>query len=82
MDKKQFTIRLPQATFDYLTSKAHDENKSVNDVMVDITEEYIKWQNAENTIKEIIVLREKLKDEYGVHPDSTEDIRKFREGDR
>ena len=44
LEKKQLTVPLPQSTFDYLTIRAEDENKSLNDIMTDITEEYMKWQ--------------------------------------
>jgi hypothetical protein len=82
LDKKQLTVRLPQATVDYLSQKALDENKSLNDIMTHITDEYMKWHDGDNSLKEIALLREKVKSEYGVHPDSTGDIRKLRDGDR
>jgi hypothetical protein len=82
LDKKQLTVRLPQSTVDYLSQKAESENKSLNDIMTDITDEYMKWHEGDNGLKEIALLREKVKNEYGVHPDSTGDIRKLRDGDR
>ena len=81
-DKKQLTVRLPQSTVDYLSLKAESENKSLNDIMLDITEEYMKWHEGEKVLQDIALLREKVKSETGVHPDSTEDIRRFRDGDR
>jgi hypothetical protein len=82
LDKKQLTVRLPITTVDYLTLKAEAENKSLNDIMADITEEYMKWHEGEKVLQDIAVLREKIKHETGIHPDSTDDIRRFREGDR
>jgi hypothetical protein len=82
LDKKQLTVRLPQTTVDYLTLKAESENKSLNDIMSDITEEYMKWHSGDKALQDIIFLREKVKAETGVQPDSTADIRKLREGDR
>lgn len=82
LDKKQLTVRLPQSTVDYLSQKAENENKSLNDIMTDITDEYMKWHEGENTLKEIALLREEVRSEYGIHPDSTEDIRQLRDGDR
>ncbi|MEX2415181.1 MAG: hypothetical protein WD424_03480 [Paenibacillaceae bacterium] len=82
LDKKQLTVRLPQSTVDYLSQKAENENKSLNDIMTDITDEYMKWHEGENVLNEIALLREKVRSEYGIHPDSTEDIRQLRDGDR
>ena len=82
LDKKQLTVRLPQSIVDYLTMKAESENKSLNDIMSDITEEYMKWHDGEKVLQDIMLLREKVKHETGIQPDSTEDIRRLREGDR
>ena len=62
--------------------KAESENKSLNDIMSDITEEYIKWHEGDKVLRDIAGIREKVKQETGIHPDSTEDIRRLREGDR
>jgi hypothetical protein len=82
MDKKQLTIRLPRETVDYLTIRAENENKSLNDIMTDITDEYIKWHQGEKVLQEISIIRENVKNESGLHPDSTDDIRNLREGNR
>jgi hypothetical protein len=81
-EKKQLTVRLPQSTVDYLTARAEDENKSLNDIMTDITEEYMKWQQGDKVLQDIMIIREKVKNETGVHPDSTADIQRLREGER
>ncbi|MCD9023024.1 hypothetical protein [Cohnella silvisoli] len=82
LNKKQLTVRLPQSTVNYLNSRAESENKSLNDILVDVTEEYMKWHEGEKVLQDIAVIREKVKGETGVHPDSTEDIRKLREDER
>jgi hypothetical protein len=82
LGKKQLTVRLPQSTVNYLNSKAESENKSLNDILLDITEEYMKWHEGEKVLQDIAVIREKVISENGVHPDSTEDIRRLREGER
>jgi hypothetical protein len=82
LDKKQLTVRLPQSTVDFLSQKAENENKSLNDIMTDITDEYMRWHEGENGLKQIALLREKVRSENGIHPDSMEDIRKLRDGDR
>ncbi len=82
LEKKQFTVRLPKSIVDYLTIKAKNENKALNEVMTDITEEYMKWHEGEKVLEDIAVVREQIKNEYGIHPDSTEEIRRLREGDR
>jgi hypothetical protein len=82
MDKKQLTVRLPQSTVDYLYLRAENENKSLNDIMTDITEEYMKWQEGDKVLQDIMLIREKVKKESGVHPSSTEDIQRLRNGER
>ncbi len=82
LDKKQLTVRLPQTTVNYLNSRAESENKSLNDILVDITEDYIKWHEGEKVLKDISLIREKVRSESGIHPDSTEEIGRLREGDR
>ncbi|QGQ98079.1 hypothetical protein EHS13_25925 [Paenibacillus psychroresistens] len=82
IDKKQLTVRLPQSTVDYLYTKAENENKSLNDIMTDITEEYMKWQEGDKVLQDIMIIREKVKKESGVHPSSTEDIQRLRNGER
>lgn len=82
LDKKQLTVRLPKKTVDYLTLRAESENKSLNDIMQDVTEEYMKWHEGERTLQEIALIRERAKGETGVQPDSTDDIRRLREGER
>lgn len=81
-EKRQITVRLPKSVFDYVTLKAKNEKKAINDVITDITEEYMKWHEGEKILDDIAVLREQTKNQYGVHPDSVEEIRKLREGDR
>jgi hypothetical protein len=82
LDKKQLTVRLPQSIIDYLNLKAENENKSLNDIITDITEEYMKWQEGEKVLQDIMIIREKVKNESGVHPSSTEDIQQLRNGER
>jgi hypothetical protein len=82
IDKKQLTVRLPQSTVDYLNSKAENENKSLNDIMTDITEEYMKWQEGDKVLHDIMLIREKVKNENGIHPSSTVDIQRLRNGER
>jgi hypothetical protein len=81
-EKKQLTVRLPQSTVDYLNLKAENEHKSLNDIITDITEEYMKWQEGDKVIQDIIKLREKVKNESGIHPSSTEEIQQLRNGER
>lgn len=82
LDKKQLTVRLPRVTVDYLTLRAESENKSLNDIIQDVTEEYMKWHEGEKTLQEIALLRERAKNETGAHPDSTDEIRRLRDGER
>jgi hypothetical protein len=82
MDKKQLTVRLPQPIFDYLSERSAAEHKSMNDIITDIAETYMKWREGERTLNDIALLRERAKGETGVQPDSTDDIRRLREGER
>lgn len=82
IDKKQLTVRLPQSTVDYLNLKAESENKSLNDIITDITEDYINWQEGDKILQDIMIIREKAKNESGIHPNSIEDIQKLRDGER
>lgn len=82
MEKKQLTVRLPQPVFEYLSLKAENEQKSVNDIMIDMAEQYMKWHEGEQLLQEIALIRERVKEKYGTHPDSVDDIRRFREGER
>lgn len=82
LDKKQLTVRLPVQIIDYLTMKAKNEDKALNEVVTDITEEHMQWHKGERALEDIAVIREQAKNEYGIHPDSTEEIRKLRDGDR
>ncbi|WP_168118839.1 hypothetical protein [Paenibacillus sp. HB172176] len=82
IEKKQLTVRLPKSVIEYIQEKAKKEKKALNDVMTDITEEYMKWHESEQLLQDIFVIRERVKNEYGVHPDSTEEIRDLRDGDR
>jgi len=82
IDKKQLTVRLPQSTVDYLNLKAEAEHKSLNDIITDITEEYMNWQEGDKVLQDIMRIREKVKNESGIHPNSTEDIQKLRKGER
>ena len=81
-DKKKLTLRLSEATMDYVAKKAESENKSLNDVMVGITEQYMQWNEAGKVLQSISMVREKVKDEVGVHPDSVDELRSLREGHR
>jgi transcriptional regulatory protein LevR len=81
-NKKQLTVRLPQSTVNYLNARAESENKSLNDILQDVTEEYMKWHEGEKVLQDIAFIREKVKEETGVHPDSTLEIRKLREDER
>lgn len=82
IEKKQLTIRLPVSLFEHLNEKAKNEEKSINDIMIEITEDHLKRQHTEKILKEIVNVRKKIKDTYGQHPDSTEDLVKLREGKR
>jgi hypothetical protein len=50
--------------------------------MTDITEEYMKWQEADKILQEIIIIREIVKTESGIHPYSIKDIQRLRNGER
>lgn len=81
LDKKQLTVRLPVHLYDYLYERASQNGKSLNDMLVDITEEHMKWLKAEQTFQKMTALREKS--QYsGAQPDSIPDLRKLREGER
>ncbi|XID90743.1 hypothetical protein ACF3MZ_19665 [Paenibacillaceae bacterium WGS1546] len=81
-EKKQLTLRLPAAIVDYLAAKASEENKTLNDVMVEVTEQYMNADRGEKLLREIALVREKAKDLTGIQPNSVDEIRKMREGDR
>ncbi|QJD84946.1 hypothetical protein [Cohnella herbarum] len=81
-EKKQLTVRLPALVVDYLAEKASAENKTMNDVMIEVTEQYMNADQSEKLIREIAVVRERAKGVSGVQPDSVEDIRQLREGER
>jgi hypothetical protein len=81
-DKKQLTTRLSEATMDYVAKKAESENKSLNDVMVEITEQYMQWNEAGMVLQRISMVREKVKNEVGVHSHSLNELRSLREGHR
>ncbi|WP_199618947.1 hypothetical protein [Paenibacillus alkalitolerans] len=82
IEKKQLTVRLPLRVFDYLTQRAESEQKTLNDIMVDITEQHMMWHEGEKLIKEIGMIRERTQRMSGVQPDSTDDIRSLRDGER
>lgn len=81
-EKKQLTLRLPIPVYEYIMAKAKNENKAINEVITDITEEHMKWHEGEQILRDIAVVREQARNQYGVHPDSVDEISKMREGDR
>jgi len=81
-EKKQLTVRLPAPVVDYLATKASEENKTLNDVMIEVTEQYMNTAKSEKLIREIAIVRERAKEITGTQPDSVDDIRRFREGDK
>lgn len=82
MEKKQLTVRIPKPLFDYLTVKADHEHKSMNDIMVEMSEQYMKWHEGEKMLQDIALVRERVKEASGIQPDSVEEIRRMREGER
>ena len=65
-DKKQPNLRLSQAILAYVAVKA----------------ESLQWNGAGKVLQRISMVREKVKNEVGVHPDSVKELRSLREGDR
>jgi len=81
-DKKQLTIRLPAPVVDYLSNKAQSENKTLNELVTEVAEQYMTARQSEQLIHEIAAVRERAKSEYGTGPDSTDEIRRLRDGER
>lgn len=82
MDKKQLTVRLPVPVVDYLTNRAQLENKTLNEMVSEVAEQYMVAHQSEQLIREIAVVRERAKKAYGADADSTDEIRRLREGER
>lgn len=82
MEKKQLTVRLPVTVVDYFFNKAEAENKTLNELVTEVAEQYMIANQGEQLIREIAVVRERAKSAYGAGPDSTDAIRRLREGER
>jgi len=80
-EKKQLTVRFPQPVFRYLAERAQAENKTLNDIVVEIANEDRLYRQAGRVLDEIGLIREKSAQAYGIHPDSTDDLRKLREAE-
>ncbi len=42
----------------------------------------MKWHEGEKVLRDIALIREKIKETSGIHPDSTGEIRRLRDGER
>ena len=82
MEKKQLTVRLPVPVVDYLADRAQSENKTLNELVTEVAEQYMIAHQSEQLIREIAVVRERAKNAYGAGQDSTDEIRRLREGER
>lgn len=81
-EKKQLTIRLPQSIFEYISSEAERGNLSINDFVVELAQEHRRRKEAAQALESIYEVRAQIKANYGVHPDSLEDLRDIRDGSR
>lgn len=79
--KKQLTVRFPQSVYDYLAKRAKEESKTLNDIVVEITEDDFRYKQTERLLSDIGRIRENNGKQYGVHPDSTDELRQLREAD-
>ncbi len=72
-------VRMPDEVYRRLKERAREENRSINDLTVEILDRETKRWEARRALEAARRLREELRAKHGEFPDSTEIIRQMRE---
>ena len=72
-------VRMPEDLYGKLKEWAKEENRSINDLMVEILAEAARHRQAMQWLEAADRFREKLRAKYGEFPDSTPLLREIRE---
>ncbi|MCC5634860.1 hypothetical protein LC593_03155 [Nostoc sp. CHAB 5844] len=80
MEREALTIRFPAKLLQKIRALKR-EDESLNDVVVQALEKEMKWRSAWAAHEQIQIIRERVKQRTGVHPDAVPLIRQLREGE-
>ncbi len=78
-ERQALTVRFPSALLG-LAKGVRNDGESLNDVIVKAVDREIRRRRGLHALDEIDRIREQVKQESGIQPDSTPMIRELREG--